>query len=227
VRRERGIDRERGVRERVALVELACFIAFVQLMIWVTEPHASRSIRLATYVALVVYAIVTARAHHESRGDLGLRLDNIAVSARDVFPATFVLGAALVIVGFALGSLRVDARGLDRALLYLVWAFLQQYALQAIVFRRLLVAGAGPRRAAFVAAIIFSSAHIPNVPLMAFTFAGGWLWTTWFRRHPNLFTLAVSHAVLAIVLVSALPPGVMQNLRVGPGYLSSIHKRSR
>lgn len=211
---------------RIAAIELACFFAFVQLLIWVTEPRGTPAIRLTTYVVLVAYAIATALAHRETHRDLGLRVDNIGASARDVVPVTLALAAALVTAGFALGSLRVNARGIDRAALYVVWGFLQQYALQAIVYRRVLLAGAGPNRAPLVAAMIFSSAHLPNVPLMAFTFAAGWLWTTWFKRHPNLFTLAVSHALLAIVLVSALPPDLMQNLRVGPGYVRSLHRQS-
>lgn len=206
-------------------LELACFIAFVHVLIWVVEPGADAPIRFACYVALVVYAVATARVHRESHEDLGLRLDNISRSARDVAPTSALVAGALVACGVALGSLRLDARGLDRAALYLVWAFLQQYALQAIVHRRLITAGVS-RFAPLFAAILFSSAHLPNVPLMTFTFAAGWLWATWFRREPNLFTLAVSHAVLAIVLVSALPPGLMQNLRVGPGYVSSARTRS-
>ncbi len=215
------------MRARVAaLVELTCFIAFVQTMIWVTEPRASATIRLATYAAPAVYAVATARVHRESHRELGLRVDNIGVSAREVLPVTLALAAALAATGFALGSLRVNARGLDRAALYVVWAFLQQYALQAIVYRRLVLAGLGSPVAPLVAAVVFSSAHIPNAPLMAFTFAAGWLWTTWFKRHPNLFTLAFSHALLAVILVSALPPDLMQNLRVGPGYAQSQHRRS-
>jgi hypothetical protein len=44
------------------------------------------------------------------------------------------------------------------------------------------------------------------------------MWAAWYRRCPNLFALAFSHAILAVVVVTALPAWATGGLHVGPGY---------
>ena len=104
-----------------------------------------------------------------------------------------------------------------RSATYVVWAAAQQYALQSVVLLRL--EDIGLREAApLAAATLFSLVHAPNPGLMILTFLGGLLWCSTFRRHPNIAAVALSHAILAVVIVSTLPPAVTGGLRIGPGY---------
>ena len=48
----------------------------------------------------------------------------------------------------------------------------------------------------------------------------GYLWCRLYSRTPNLLTLAVSHAVLAALIMASLPPEWIHRLKVGPGYWS-------
>jgi membrane protease YdiL (CAAX protease family) len=54
---------------------------------------------------------------------------------------------------------------------------------------------------------------------MVLTFLGGLLWCSTFRRVPNLFAVTLSHAVLAVVVASTMPPPVIGGYRIGPAYL--------
>ncbi len=65
---------------------------------------------------------------------------------------------------------------------------------------------------------MFALAHLPNPGVYAMTFIAAWMWAAFYRRRPNLFVLALSHALLAAVVVTALPDWFTAHLRVGPGY---------
>jgi len=83
---------------------------------------------------------------------------------------------------------------------------------------RLLDAGVD-RRAPVTAAALFALVHVPNPGLVAMAFAGGWIWSTLFRREPNLLVLAASHAALAVVGDAMLPASVTGGYRLGPRYV--------
>jgi len=50
------------------------------------------------------------------------------------------------------------------------------------------------------------------------TFGAGYCFCALFRRCPNLFVLALAHAVASTVLYHALPAATTHLMRVGPGY---------
>ncbi len=45
----------------------------------------------------------------------------------------------------------------------------------------------------------------------------GFVWCGLFERHPNVFTLTLSHAWRAFLLRAAWPEGWLRGMRVGPG----------
>jgi membrane protease YdiL (CAAX protease family) len=99
-----------------------------------------------------------------------------------------------------------------------VWAAAQQYALQAVILLRLEDAGLN-RSAPLVAAAVFSLVHAPNPGLVILTFLGGLLWCSVFRKYPSIPAVALSHAILAVAVVSMLPPETTGGFRIGPAYL--------
>ena len=50
------------------------------------------------------------------------------------------------------------------------------------------------------------------------TLVGGYVWCRLFHRQPNLFTLAISHGWLAVLVRYSWPAEWLHNLRIGPGY---------
>lgn len=159
--------------------------------------------------------------HGDRPRALGLRVDNLPRSAIEVGAVTVLLALLLAGGGWALGSLRpVGSLTLRRLPWLLFWAFVQQYALQGFILTRLReVLGEG-LAAVFTAAAVFALLHLPNPPLTAATFVMGCVWGPLFRRTPNLFTLACSHTILAVVMSHSLSQALMHGMKVGPGYFN-------
>jgi len=105
-------------------------------------------------------------------------------------------------------------------LLSLTWALAQQFLLQSFFFLRLEQLLHGGRRAVIAAALLFSSAHIPNPVLVPVTLAGGLILSEAFRRYRTIYLLAVAHALVALCLAVSVPEPVLHNMRVGIAYLN-------
>lgn len=81
-------------------------------------------------------------------------------------------------------------------LLYPVWAFVQQFVLQALVTGNLARLGAAKGVVIALGAVLFGLAHLPDWPLVGLCAAAGAAWTALYLRAPNLWPLALSHAWL-------------------------------
>ena len=225
--RSRVLRREMGpnnavISRWVPAAEVAVITGSILLLIWVVQPLGGPGADLAFRLAIVVLMLLSNLSHGDSRRRMGLRLDNLMASARLGLPATAIAAGVVVMLGLILAPSRPDYQ---RLLLnfgyYLLWGFAQQYALQAVVFLRVVDAGL-TRRAPAVAAALFALVHAPNPGLMAMTFAGGWMWCSVFRRQPNLVALTASHACLAVIAEAMLPLSVTGGYRIGPRYLRWI-----
>jgi hypothetical protein len=105
-----------------------------------------------------------------------------------------------------------------RALLYVGWAFLQQWLILAVVAA--LLARALPRPlAVLLAALTFALLHTPNGLLMQLCFVAelGWAW--WYLHHRALLPVALAHAFSALLLQACLTGGILRSLEVSARFL--------
>lgn len=107
----------------------------------------------------------------------------------------------------------------SRALVYIAWAFLQQWLLLAVMAA--LVARALPRPlAVLLTALAFALLHTPNGLLMQLCFVAelGWAW--WYLHHRALLPVALAHASSALLLQACLTGGILRSLEVSARFLS-------
>ncbi|MGH9967050.1 MAG: CPBP family glutamic-type intramembrane protease [Pyrinomonadaceae bacterium] len=209
----------------LALWEIASVITSCLLGEWVIF-SIGKGNRLALAVLVLIvsfFMFLSHRLRKESTRDLGLRLDNFLEAARLLALPMCLASGVAILVAYLNGTLSLARwRGgqsiLGMPALGILWALVQQYALQAFINRRAqLVWGRGLRSVLFVA-LMFAALHLPNPLLCLATFAGGMLWAAVYQRAPNLFALALSHALMTWVLVSTVPASLLGGLRVGFKY---------
>jgi hypothetical protein len=157
-------------------------------------------------VAAVLGLAFSLARRNDSLPALGIRIDNF-LPAAGVFLAVTAIAAAPLF--WREEDIEIDALQL---LEYFFWASFQQFLVIAGFWRNL-----GKR--AFPAALVFSLAHAPNLPLMALVLAAETIWLFLFTRFRNLFALALAHALAALVAGQALVPEWLSSLRVGLHYL--------
>ncbi|UCC74716.1 MAG: CPBP family intramembrane metalloprotease [Gemmatimonadota bacterium] len=200
------------------VLEPLLFVALALLYVWIVRPTRIDWLRIPFLAVIVVIPFASNFLHRDRARDLGLRLDNLRGSAREVGIATLI-GAVLILAGGTLtGGPYFRSRMLESFLVYPLWGLAQQYAMQSFTYRRLREGIAQPGLAAAATALLFASVHWPNWPLALVTLVGGYVWCRLFERHPNLFTLALSHGWLAVLLRYSWPAEWLHNLRIGPGY---------
>lgn len=197
------------------------FVALALIYIWIIQPTRFDPMRIPFLAVIVFIPFASSYLHRDGPKVLGLRIDNLARSALEVGAVT-ALGAVLVLgVGFLWGTAPQPSSKFMRALLlYPFWGLAQQYAMQSFTYRRMREGLGRPALAAGGTAVLFASAHWPNVPLTLLTLCGGFVWCLLFERRPNLIALALSHGWLAVLLRYSWPAEWLHNLRIGPGYWS-------
>ncbi|NID14049.1 CPBP family glutamic-type intramembrane protease [Luteibacter yeojuensis] len=105
-----------------------------------------------------------------------------------------------------------------RILLYVGWAFFQQWLVLAVVGA--LLARVLPRSwAALFTALAFALLHTPNGLLMQLCFVAelGWAW--WYFHRRALLPVAVAHAASAVLLQAGLAGGLLRSLEVSARFL--------
>jgi hypothetical protein len=207
------------MRRAFAAFEIAAILGLVLTVIWVVKPLGRPDLDLALRVVAGVLLLVSPWIHRETRGRLGLRLDTLGAATRKLLPVSSTTIAVAAGAGYYLMTWDLPGNPIGELAYYFLWATAQQFALQSVILLRLEDAGAR-RHAPLVAATLFSLVHAPNPGLMILTFLGGLLWCSTFRHHPNLFAVALSHAVLALAVEWTLPAEVTGGYRIGPAYVA-------
>ena len=201
--------------------EPATFVALALAYAWLIRPAGNDWLKIPILAVIVLIPFLSNYLHGDRLRHLGLRVDNLPSSLREVGIATAVGAVAVVSIGLLVGSEPAfGRRTLNSLLVYPGWGLIQQYAMQSFTYRRVREATGRPRAAAAVSAVAFASLHYPNLALAGTTLVGGYVWCRLFERHPNLFTLAISHGWLAVLLRASWPNVWLHNLRIGPEYWS-------
>jgi hypothetical protein len=218
-----GAEKRERVSLREALIarpalEPVVFVVLGLVYSWIVRDTHNDWLRIPFLAIVVPIPFLSNFMHRDRLRDLGLRFDNFWASAREVGIATLIGAAAVLGIGLLTDSLAFRSAMIESFLLYPFWGLIQQYAMQSFTFRRLREGVGRPGLAAALAALLFATLHWPNLPLTLLTFVGGYVWCRLFQRQPNLFTLALSHGWMAVLLRYSWPAEWLHNLRIGPDF---------
>lgn len=206
----------------VAAWEIVSVVTSFLLAEWVVRPQAGES-KLIGVVPLALALILMLLSHssrRETARDVGWRLDNLLAATRLLILPTILSALLIILLGkWTGGFLSTKPQKWQWVAWLPLWALVQQYALQGFINRRAQILWSKGWRSVLLVACAFALLHLPNPWLTLATFAGGLLWAFVYQRAPNLFALAISHALLSLLLVWALPASVLNSLRVGFRYL--------
>lgn len=204
--------------------ELAALLGYLFSYIWIIAPMTHGRAQWPAYVLFVACTIGSHVLRRESLDDLGLRFDNFRRSLAEAL----VMITPTILVVFAFGLVRgetqhMSPRNMAISVLGLFpWALFQQYGLVAVFGRRLRLLSEKPFVTDVGCAIIFALLHLPNPLLMSVTFGAGYCMSVLFRRSPNLFALALAHALASSFIHHSLPFAMTLSMSVGPGCLMRI-----
>jgi len=214
--------------QALAAWEIGSLVSSALIAEWILSAAAGRT-KLIVLVPAAL-AFVLAIASHVLRGerlrDLGFRFDNFLQALKLLALPMIAVAILCAGLGLLFGN-RPDPfrwhpeRQLAGQLgLGFLWGLVQQYALQGFINRRAQIVWRQGPRSVLLTAFIFAVLHFPNPWLMVVTFIGGLVWGAVYQRAPNLFALALSHAVMTWVLVSTLPLSALNHLRIGFNYFA-------
>lgn len=205
---------------RWSFLEPVVFVGLAFVYIWFLKPTGDDRIRVPYLAIVVLIPMLSNLLHRDRLPELGLRLDNLRISAREVGIVT-AAGALLVIgIGLLTGGPHPWSGMWEGFFTYPAWALAQQYAMQAFTLRRMREVVPSSTAAAALTAFLFGIVHAPNVALALVTAVGGYVWCRLFLRHPNLLTLAISHGWLAVLARVFWPAEWLRNLRIGPAFFT-------
>lgn len=212
----------------VGSLEVASVIASVFITTWVIIPLRPEPRWLIAAPGL--FAAVLMFNSHRMRGEklteIGLSVKNFGHALKLLTLPTLAACAVISVIGFVTNSFHLTSHFWTNILVLPVWAVIQQYVLQAFIYRRMrwvLVSDADSpeiqhrqtRWAIVATAGIFSLTHLPNLMLMLLTLFGALLWSWVYERAPNLFALGLSHAVISLMLMTSLPSWFLPSMSVG------------
>ena len=210
----------------LAIWEIASVASSVVIAEWMLASAAgfSKAVIAVPVIFGILLMFVSHRVRRESLREVGFRFDTFlpALSLLAV-PVLLVAGACLLIAwttGSSINFLRwhPNRNVALQLVIGFVWALVQQYVLQGFFNRRAtMVFGRGWLSVSLVA-VVFGLLHLPNPWITLITLIAGGIWAAVYQRAPNLFALAITHALMTWFIVSTLPASMLGHLRVGLGY---------
>lgn len=203
-------------RHIVLFVELVIAYSLIMVTIWTA--HRTQRILFYVTAAWFFLSLILALIRRER---LGLERVPVRMTITAIL-LTLVIGVGMAVIAHAMGTLH-GLFGVRRPLLhastYVAWSLVQQYIQQSFFFVRIEQLTPDGRLAAFITALLFGLAHLPNPVLAPVTFAGGWILSELFRRYRSLYPLAVAHGLIGLAIAISVPDHLHHHMRVGLGYL--------
>lgn len=199
--------------------QVGIVLSSIYFYIWYLERNSPEWLRAAFFwgvcVGFPIYCIATDQKRFP---EFSLDWENFLQSLYIL--VWFTVGAAIALGVLALltQNFNYDGKFMMRFSEYVFWAFLQQIGVQTFLTRRVYRALPKPHLAAFISATLFAMIHLPSPVLVLFCWIGGYFWCLSYIKAPNLYLIALSHGLLAVITLHAVPPLWLHGLRIGPGY---------
>lgn len=205
-----------NLRLKAVLEVCLCALIFFNY-VWFLYPKHTSWKHVASIALMLCLFIYSKQSRAETWRDLGFRLDNWPLVFKKLLIITLPIITLLTVIWSKIFIINITFyRQTDfwvKFATYPLWALIQQYIALAFFFRRLRdIFSPYYFFAIFISAIVFSAAHIPNIPLVIYSFFGGLFWAWIYHKYNNLVAIIIFHAIIGTFLSTIL----LMNLSVGP-----------